>query len=214
MEMTNLEIVQKIADAYTPSLDSQWGVVFREESTFGIHACLKDMGETILLVFRGSITPEDWLDDAISETTVTKNRYPQLGEIPLGFGRGMVRFMGLVGPYLKMPLIVAGHSLGAARAAIFTGMAVSSGLQVNKLVMCGCPRPGKLDLKNELKDIQKINFRNGNDFICNLPTDPPFEQMENFTLVRGGQDLFPGLFMYHHIQFYVRGVQLWEEANG
>lgn len=205
---TNMDVVNLIASSYEPSMNSQWTVLYKENKTAGIHAGLKQVGNVSVVIFRGSVTPEDWMRDLVSELFGFIDNFGSLGPLPLGFLQGMSTAWHKIVPYLQSSVIVGGHSLGAAHAAIFSGMLMASRRKILQTVLCGCPRPGMRTLKELLAKTDILNIRNLEDFVTDAPSSPPYEQVRFFTEVDGGQGSDPlDPFRMHHIQFYVNGFQ-------
>lgn len=141
-----------------------WGI--RLDSAFRIVVC------------RGSVTPQDWLRDFESEVATVVNNYPSLGYVPYGFGKGLtetyksVRFL-LQAQWLS-PIIICGHSLGAAHAAELAGMFVADNINVARIVLCGCPKPGMIALSALLSKTGIANYCNARDPVPDVPvTIPP-----------------------------------------
>ena len=205
--MSDVEIVEEIAAIYDPVEDGRWDILLREKENGGVHVGLREIAGTSVVIFRGSITPLDWLDDAESELFGFIGGFESLGPLPLGFMQGMTQTFRKLAPLVKSKVIIGGHSLGSARAAIFGGMLVSHGTLPSRVVLCGCPRPGMATLRAHLSDVPVANYKNGHDYVTDVPSDPPYEQVRPFTCIDGGQDSVPGPFMYHHVQYYVAGVK-------
>lgn len=177
----------------------------------GICWAVKHYEDVDALIFRGSMTKEDWFRDFLSEMSAPASSIPgaKFGALPLGFAAGM-RDAAAVWPASCGPrLVIAGHSLGAARAAIAAGLALQDGAGVERLVLCGCPRPGTKTLKNFL--IRRCgsiaSYRNLSDPVCDVPTDPPWEHVVEFTALN--QPPSPGvwsIFRDHSIYLYLDGV--------
>ena len=79
----------------------------------GVCWALKKISGHDVIVFRGSITPHDWFEDLMAIPIPTK-----IGSVHAGFYAGMERVWSEVRPLITQPVIITGHSLGAARAAI------------------------------------------------------------------------------------------------
>jgi hypothetical protein len=120
-------------------------------------------------------------------------------------------------PLLMQPVIIAGHSLGAARAAILTALMVKDGVIPAARVVFGEPKPGLIDLAELIKGVPARSYRNGDTLHHDLVTDvplslPPLEYMHPTPIVpvcaEPTGDLFDrfGAFAWHHIGLYVTAV--------
>jgi hypothetical protein len=77
------------------------------------------------IVLRGSAIPIDWLKDF--DALADPFQHNGLGPVHPGFLMGMEDIWKLVQANTKAPRRVIGHSLGAARAAVLTGLMVLAG---------------------------------------------------------------------------------------
>jgi Lipase (class 3) len=115
-------------------------------------------------------------------------------------------------------LFVAGHSLGAGRASILCGLAITSGLMPVGRVVFGEPRPGFQQLANVIAPIKESrSYRNGKtgSFEHDLVTDVPYSiglyQYVHPTPLMDVSALPPpvdpwGVFSYHHMQLYAQAL--------
>ncbi|SIO38681.1 Lipase (class 3) [Bradyrhizobium erythrophlei] len=77
-------------------------------------------------------------------------------------------------PLTGQPVIVTGHSLGAARAAVMCGLMVADGAAPAARVVFGEPKPGLMDFAERIKDVPARSYRNGDALHHDLVTDVPF----------------------------------------
>jgi triacylglycerol lipase len=136
-----------------------------------------------LLVFRGTKVPQDWMEDLYC----TPARFdwlfasaPPLGEIHAGFGHtladGLNRIIsGLAPRDQTKPLLVTGHSLGGALAALagvcFSAMGVAV-RPVSGIYTFGQPRIGLHDFCNSygrLLGSKLVRFVNQQDLVPRVP---------------------------------------------
>lgn len=158
-----------------------------------------------IICFRGSITLEDWMRDAHAEMI----SFPVIGLVHSGFIQGMPEAMSRIkGMTRPNSIILTGHSLGAARAAIFAGMIEGKAAQVT---LFGCPRPGGEQLKDLLKDTPIDSFKNREDPVTDVPLplpDAPYIHVKNLTPIDGLVDHSLGpIFDDHHIINYCQGLK-------
>lgn len=112
-------------------------------------------------------------------------------------------------------IYIAGHSLGAARAALYAFSRIKRGLPVDGVFLFGCPRPGDAVIRDTLAGVPVRSVKNGDDPITDVPLDVelldleylnvrPFEHVsEPYT--PNLQDWGP--FNAHHIELYQEGCK-------
>jgi hypothetical protein len=137
----------------------------------GVFWGLKKLPGYDVVVFRGSVTRLDWDRDfrALAQQT-------RIGHVHSGFWAGMEKMWAECRPLLTQPIIVCGHSLGAARAAILTGLMVADGAPPIARVVFGEPKPGLLDFARLIKDVPGRSYRNGDSIDHDLVTDVPLSR--------------------------------------
>lgn len=185
----------------------------------GVVWALKKMEGFDVVVFRGSITREDWLRDLLvlplGQFAPLKTR---VGHVHAGFYLGMEQMWTDLRPMLTQPVIVTGHSLGAARACILTALMVADGSPPLRRVTFGEPNTGLQDFCEFVKDIPAAPYRNGDEMHHDKVTDVPFSVLQflfghpnpmlPITCKPSG---FPEIaegefFFWHHIPLYVAAV--------
>ena len=170
-----------------------------------------------IVCFRGSIVLEDFFRDAVSEEAVTLEPPwgTAVGRVPAGFTLGLIDAYSAIVPMLdkSKDLIVIGHSLGAARALILSGMLVSNGQPPKEIVTWGSPMPGMAALKTLLGPIIQRSYRNRRDPICDVPIPIelwPYCHPSALIEVDGGapgpNDDPKDLFFSHHIANYAKAM--------
>lgn len=119
----------------------------------------------------------------------------------------------------RSPLVVAGHSLGAAEASIYAYSRIKRGLPLDQIFVFGCPRPGNGVLQSVVPQVPVwLSVRNAKPSPANridhdLVTDVPFDvswlgdtYLEPVPFHDGYSEPLAndpwGIFRYHHIQLY------------
>lgn len=170
----------------------------------GIAWALKKLDGFDVVVFRGSITAHDWAEDFRAFPTITR-----VGTVHYGFYDGMEKMHMEVSSMLTQPVMVTGHSLGAARADILCALMVTGGKPPARRAVFGEPRPGMPDFAAFLKDVPGHGYRNadahGHDYVTDVP--PQMFGGLSFTHPKPLVDVSAsptgvGPFRYHHIELY------------
>jgi hypothetical protein len=180
---------------------------------------LKKVDGFDIVVFRGSITAIDWFNDFRALPILTR-----VGHVHAGFFSGIERVWSEVRPLLTQPVIVTGHSLGAARAGVLTALMVADGAAPVARVVFGEPKPGLIDFAKIVADVPARSYRNGNskdhDLVTDIPaTLPPIQFVHPTPIVvvdaepTGGLFETLGIFAYHHCPLYVAGVTALTEGS-
>ena len=184
----------------------------------GVCYGLKKLDGCDVVVFRGSITLQDWLRDLfVLPIPALVPELTRIGHVHAGFFLGMEKVWGELQPLLTQPVIVTGHSLGAARAAILTGLMVKDGRPPIARVVFGEPKPGLSDLAALIEGVPARSYRNGDalhhDVVTDIPaTMPPMQFVHPSPVVvvtkSPGDDLFSklGIFAWHHIELYQAAI--------
>jgi hypothetical protein len=174
----------------------------------GVCWALKRLPGFDLVIFRGSITLADWLADFRAIAVPSR-----IGHVHSGFYSGMERAWGEARALIAQPVIVSGHSLGAARAAVMAALMTVDGAQPAARVVFGEPKPGLMDFAAIVKSVPARSYRNGDGIHHDLVTDvpfsfPPLQYVHPTPIVpvrcRPESDGFEemGVFAWHHIELY------------
>lgn len=174
----------------------------------GVCWALKKLTGFDIVVLRGSVTALDWVRDLRALAIKTR-----VGHVHIGFHAGMEHVWSDLRPLISQPCIVAGHSLGAARAAVLSALMVADGVAPSARVVFGEPKPGMIDLAEVIKDVPGRSYRNGDEIHHDLITDVPFSfpplQYVHPTPVipvccRPHAEEFEeqGVFAWHHVELY------------
>lgn len=122
-----------------------------------------------VLVFRGSVTVEDWMDNADAWPRWDR----ELGFVHRGFLDGMDDLLAQAIPALTAgsPIAVTGHSLGGARARIAAAKLLVRKFPVARLVTFGSPKPAFANLSRVIQKsgIDHCSYRNCNDPVPLVP---------------------------------------------
>ena len=173
-----------------------------------VYVGIKHFPDVDVVCFRGSVTFEDWVRDAIAVAPPCEHCV--LGPIHEGASLGIENVWKFFRPNLRPGFAVIGHSLGAMRADIFSGFAVVDGCTPSLYVRWGEPRPGFQKLADILKDVPGRSYRNigrhGHDYVTDVPFEfGPFQYVHpqpllDVTAEPASDD--HGTFAYHHMPLY------------
>jgi hypothetical protein len=165
-----------------------------------------------IVCFRGSITAEDWMTDAQAEMISMQG----IGQVHFGFSKNMLFVKAKLQTMIRPNPVVCGHSLGAARAAIYSGL-LSQKIhdEPRKVALFGCPRPGAQQLADVCEPLNMVSYRNWRDGVADPVTDVPlpfpefpYEHARKFTEVKGMIDQSLGWPMdIHHMLNYIEGIK-------
>lgn len=209
--------------SYCNAIYGETGIIAADWDRFdaglddGVCYALKKLPGYDLIIFRGSSTFLDWIRDVmvlpLGKMLPLKSR---IGHVHFGFFAGMEHVWGELLPLLTQPVIVAGHSLGAARAAILCGLMIADGRAPVRRVVFGEPKSGLADFCDLVKTVPGVSYRNGDgrhhDLVTDVPlTIPPdlaFGRPTPFVPVTALPPAFDqwGMFSYHHMPLYSAGV--------
>ena len=139
----------------------------------GIAFGVKDLGPITALIFRGSTTLPDFVHDG--ECAADPLEHDGLGPVHPGFFAGLPElWTRLQDTLTQKPCVVAGHSLGAARASLFTGLMVLANHPPVRRLCFGEPRSGFPQSASVIAKVTARSFCNGNGRAHDLVTDVPF----------------------------------------
>ena len=179
----------------------------------GVVLGVKKSGDADIVVFRGSDNLEDWRRD-LDEVP---KYHPILGFIHQGFLDGMDKVAQTLIPALGPSIVVTGHSLGAARAWILSGLLSAACKPAAQVTVFGSPRPGFKKLREVIMDGGSVNtsYRDRLDPV----TEVPYLLGEYVHVVEPiPVDCAPGKIEPfppedHFIQNYVKALQLYEAGG-
>lgn len=134
---------------------------------------MKLIGDTWLVINRGSKSREDWLIDA--EAYANPFVHAGLGPVHTGFMRGMesqwYTFKEKARGITRVKF--GGHSLGAAHASLLTGLAVLDGWMPYPRCVFGEPLSTFQQGADIIARAGGSSYRNGNKHVCDLVTCIP-----------------------------------------
>lgn len=185
---------------------------------------IKRVGGDVALVLPGSRTFLDWLRDFCA--LANPFHHDDIGPVHPGFLSGMRTLERELGTMVAKsePLYITGHSLGAGRAGIGTGLLVLDGWNPAARVVFGEPKPGFLQLAKIIEGVPSRSYRNGDAMHHDLVTDVPFsfppEAFVHPTKIipvcaAPGPDIFArwGVFAYHHMPLYQQALRAIEDSD-
>jgi hypothetical protein len=124
-----------------------------------------------VIVLRGSETPLDFYRDL--QAVADPAHYAGLGPVHPGFLDGMEATWDGIRQHTRGPRVLVGHSLGAARAAILSGLMVLDQQPPLARVVWGEPLSGFQVLADLIRDIPTRSYRNGDQWSHDPVTDLP-----------------------------------------
>ncbi len=214
--ITDARIAELLEDLYAPDVlghtSAPVDYFAPGEGPSGICWASKRIDGVTVILLRGSVTLWDWLTDVMALATVPYH-HETLGPTHPGFTLGMDRCWRDIKANTQGPYIIAGHSLGAGRAAILTGLMLESGVTPLARVVFGEPKPGFAPLASYIQGVSGRSYRNGDASHHDLVTDvpirfPPEEYVHPSPLIEvcappvGYILERMGLFAWHHMGLY------------
>lgn len=199
--------------------DAAQGVFDITLDVSGVYCSVKHFPNYSVICFRGSARILDFLRDFQGMMVPD----PQLGGVDQGFVIGLRDVKAHMDNIIlgNKPVVITGHSLGAARALQFAGLWSLAGRPVTSIVTFGAPRAGGAKLKNILALIPIRSYRNGSDPVCKVPfvipiIDPYCESRDFIVLNEPpvkGDEWGPEIGWHHLFPNYGTGVQKLMKGN-
>ncbi len=177
-------------------------------------ACLKQIDDTLTI----SIPGTENLANVMTDIDIERFDHPVLGSLHAGFWRPIQGMGEALLPKLKeaKKISIAGHSEGAARAALLAAWCYLNGIQVDQLSLYACPRPGFLKLSIILQSHVEnaLSFHNGIDPVPSVPLFPYNDPLPKIRLgmAPGGLDDIDPV-AWHSMNLYRLGVTQWEQTK-
>lgn len=198
---SDLNLARLCADSYAAT--SSFDFIDEGKET-GVWVAVRKLADVDVVVFRGSDSVEDWLRDFDAEMIDVTG----LGRVHAGFYKNMQDVWLKLNQVIRRNPIVTGHSLGAARAAIYSALLI---YPPQKTALFGCPRPAAQGLADALKLIPINSYKNRADPVMDVPVvlpDFPYVHVREMIHVDGSMsNEFPDLLKDHHIQCYINGLE-------
>ena len=213
-----VDAIDLCAAIYAGEAGARWDFFEPSDADEGVCWGLRRFGNVVVVAFRGSITIQDWIRDLLAITLPFS--HSGLGPVHPGFLLGMPEAWAAIKAQLRPGdlLVLTGHSLGAARAAICCGLAKLDGVVAARKVLFGCPRPGFEQLADLCAATPEQSFCNGDERGHDLVTDVPIVfGIERYTRssilipvsASPAREHFDQLdaFSYHHVALYQRAIR-------
>lgn len=190
---------------YYPAPKGYWTAEFPHD---GGYAAMRRVPGYDVVVWRGSATAIDWLDD-FDACPVDD---PTLGWVHSGFLAGERAVSKAIDAVVEQQLIITGHSLGAAHSWLYAADRQAMGKAPTRIVVFGSPRPGYAKLASLLYPLAKASYKNRYDPVTGVPltTDLfPFVEPAPFIQLNEIPPIIDdwGVLADHHFQLYLAGVQ-------
>lgn len=130
------------------------------------HKFVIETSNKYIIIFRGSVNLQDWLDDLDIYTSYFYDK-----NVKIGFLNSLEEDQNRQLKYDK-PVIVTGHSLGGAVSILHAFELAMNGTIIDKVVTFGSPRVGTRAFQEYYDTLLKDNtFRyvNGSDVVPRIP---------------------------------------------
>jgi hypothetical protein len=167
-----------------------------------------------VLIFEGSHDLPDWENDFKAEMKYI----PSLGGVHSGFYNGLPEACSQAVQYLSKDklTIICGHSLGAGRAHIATGIFAKSEYNLLETVVFGSPLPGDQTLADIIAPFPNRSYWNyknpfEHDFVGDVPLWLPDERyvIPRKRIIINEPPSIPDPWLvlsWHHSELYVQGL--------
>jgi hypothetical protein len=204
-------------DIYDPITPNVFGKIYRIDETVCGTAMI---GNHLYIANQGTETLSGWEADG----DIVPTSHPVLGDLHAGFYRNIAALVAQLTVDIPkgVPIIVTGHSKGAAEAVLLGACLKLAGMNVVQLILFACPRPGYRRLADWLyATLPGISFRNAppdfpalGDPVPMVPLDPyvdPYPYILIDVSPGGLDDADP--FARHAAALYRQGATAWEETH-
>lgn len=166
MPPTDLSLAQLVATTYT---NNPTGLILDANPD---RAVLTQTENTSVVAIRGTANITGWWSDFQIQPR-TSRHHPQLGTCEDGFLTGAEQLWQLIQPHLPAgPVILAGHSRGAAIVPILAGLMLLANTPPIRCVCFEKPWCCNQVLSTLISNIPGIEYWNGNDPVPAEPNVP------------------------------------------
>jgi hypothetical protein len=213
--LSDAKIASFAAAIYAPGA-IPWDHYDPGDGAAGVCWGLKHCVGVDVVALRGSATLRDWLRNICALADPLDGG--ELGPVHPGFMAGMRETWATIRPLLEQPVVVTGHSLGAARASILTALMTLDGFRPLRRVVFGEPRPGFAQLARIVGAAGRSycnsdDAERNRDPVCDLPFSfPPEEYVRATPLAFVSAPPTPqilarlGPFSLHDMSLYLKAL--------
>lgn len=151
--------------------DGTWDHLFAVD---GAYCAVKHIEDTDYVMFRGSVTFLDWMQDFQNLAIPYDDLI--LGPVHPGARDGVLKIKSQLDRVTGQNIVAVGHSLGALHAALYAGYKAAEGKNLQALVMFGEPKAGGEKLSDEIKKKTLVySYVNQDTDGHDIVTDVPFK---------------------------------------
>jgi Lipase (class 3) len=208
--LSDKQIVDLVASLYDAS-NKDWDHLIAVDGSW---CAIKRIDGIDYMVWRGSTTAVDWLEDF--DDAAIPSQDGVLGTVHPGFIIGVRAVLDQVNPLLGGSVVVCGHSLGAGHSILHAGLLAAAGRYPEAVVVFGEPRAGGAKLSGILAPVPIRSYCNGDANGHDLVTDVPFAiplvapYVHPRPLLHCSASPPPdddwGVVAYHHVQLYQKAL--------
>lgn len=188
--MTDLDLCHVAQEAYTTPPTWQFG---------DVHVLLKWAApKEPVVAFKGTSPSSlpDWLRDLDSVPQI----HPRLGMCHRGFLTGALAALEAIQAASKgCPVVLTGHSLGGALAALTGALLGAVGNPVASVVTFGCPRVGFQGVRMALTGIRCARYVHGDDIVPTVPWPYEHHTAQHISLT-GSADPIANHFISNYLE--------------
>ena len=166
--LTDARLAQLAAATY--SAVPTWTGVGLDQST---HACRTDEDGLVVVAFRGTIAPHDWIVDFAARPASVID-HATIGYVHAGFLAAALSVLPRVALGVEgKRYILTGHSLGGALALMVGALMAAENHPPERIVTLGAPKVGFPAYASALGCVEVAQYRRGNDPVPEVPLALP-----------------------------------------
>lgn len=199
--LNDLDIAAICHAGYADQADGYWTRLWPHDC--GTAFLKRVNNEFDVVVWRGSITLDDWLAD-LNTVPVSD---PVLGPLHPGFRQAVIDLQDDINAAIGRPVIITGHSLGAAHALIHAGFLTAKKISVQKVTTFGPPMPGAVQLAHYVGALPGLDYRNRADPVTTVPPFSPYVHPRPLAPVDVEPPFLSGILADHHMGLYHTAMQ-------